>query len=446
MRSEAINKRDRIIYIIQAAVEYWIALIVSDVFLATLTKELGFSDSATGIISSIITIGCLFQIASTFFSRVNIKKYVIILSVSDQLLFMFLFLIPLVKDTVISPELKRAIFVVAIISAYVLLNLAGPRKSRWMNDPVSTEIRGRFTANKEIISLLTGMIFTYASGAMIDYFKQKSTLLAAAGDAAGASAAIKTAFLICAVAVFVIMISHTILLVLHSDTTDHSERKKASVRDLGHALKDKNVLKIAIVFCLWHFAWQFSVPFFGAYKNNDLGFSLTFSSILSIGYSIIRSVMSRVWGVYADKKSFAKMFFACVCVMIVGFFTVSFANPSNGRVIFILYTIFYASATAGTNSAMFNFSFEFVAKDKLESGIAVINAVGGISGFLTTLVMSRVVSAVQAAGNTVFGFHIYAQQILAFGSCILMCVVAIYIRKVLYFMKKEPQTEKIATK
>ena len=46
------ESRAKQMYIWQAAFEHLIALLVSGSFLATLTKELGFSDSTTGILSS----------------------------------------------------------------------------------------------------------------------------------------------------------------------------------------------------------------------------------------------------------------------------------------------------------------------------------------------------------------------------------------------------------
>ena len=58
--SSAAEKRGRFMYILEAALEYFIALLVAGSFLATLTKELGFSDSLTGILSSVISLGCLF--------------------------------------------------------------------------------------------------------------------------------------------------------------------------------------------------------------------------------------------------------------------------------------------------------------------------------------------------------------------------------------------------
>ena len=60
-------KTGRIMYIFEALFEYLISILVTGSFLATLTKQLNFSDSLTGILSSVISLGCLFQIISIAF-------------------------------------------------------------------------------------------------------------------------------------------------------------------------------------------------------------------------------------------------------------------------------------------------------------------------------------------------------------------------------------------
>ena len=81
------KKRSRVMYIAEATLEYLIAIAVAGAYLATLTKELGMSDSLTGILSSIISLGCLFQLFAVFYRRPKKKNFVITMSVINQLLF-----------------------------------------------------------------------------------------------------------------------------------------------------------------------------------------------------------------------------------------------------------------------------------------------------------------------------------------------------------------------
>ena len=93
--SEKTIKRSKLMYILEAALEYFISILVAGSYLATLTKELGFSDSLTGILSSIISLGCLFQLLSLPLRRKRVKILVLVFSILNQLLFMLLYVIPL---------------------------------------------------------------------------------------------------------------------------------------------------------------------------------------------------------------------------------------------------------------------------------------------------------------------------------------------------------------
>lgn len=150
-------KRGQLMYILEAALEYLISILVAGSFLATLTKELGMSDSLTGILSSIISLGCLFQLLSVLLRRDRVKKFVVIMSILNQIMFMLLYVIPLANG---GKLFKIGLFVVVIIGAYIIYNFAHPKKINWLMSLVEDHHRGTFTAKKEIISLVAGMVFS----------------------------------------------------------------------------------------------------------------------------------------------------------------------------------------------------------------------------------------------------------------------------------------------
>ena len=167
---ERLYKRGRLMYILEAGLEYLISILVADMYLASLTKELGISDSVTGILSSIISLGCLFQLVTTLIHKGSAKRLVMVLSVVNQLLFMSLYVIPL---TGWQGKTKQIVFIVAIVLAYFFYNIAHPKKINWFMSLVDDEKRGRFTAKKEAISLATGVIFNFAMGAVISYYRER---------------------------------------------------------------------------------------------------------------------------------------------------------------------------------------------------------------------------------------------------------------------------------
>ena len=81
-------KFSRFMYILEAAFEYFISLMFTGAYLATVTKSIGLSDAVTGILSSVATLGCGFQIFAIFLSgKRRVKRTVSIFHTVNQLLF-----------------------------------------------------------------------------------------------------------------------------------------------------------------------------------------------------------------------------------------------------------------------------------------------------------------------------------------------------------------------
>lgn len=412
--------RSRLMYIIQAALEYLISILVSGTYLATLTSELGMSDSLTGIISSIISLGCLFQLLSFFFRRGSVKKLVLGLSIVNQLLFMLLYLIPLPAG---GGTLRITVFVVMIVLAYLIYNIAMPKKTAWLMSLVEENHRGRFTANKEIVSLIVGMVYTFAMGTMVDHFK-------AVGQ-------VRTAFFLCAATIFVLIVLHTAVM-LATVATPESE---APARDLRSGLKavfgNRKVMQVAVLFVLWYAANYTAIPFYGTYQIKELGFSLQLVSVITIVSSLARIAVSRFWGAYADKHSFAVMVRWCFLIAAGGFAAVVFSGPSNGLVLFSLYSVCHAVALGGINSALTNLCYDYAPVETRSDALAFIQAMSGAAGFLTTLAISPLVSRIQNNGNTLFGIPLYAQQFTSALACLLTLAVVVYIGAVLLRRPKQ---------
>ncbi len=395
MQKAKYNK-NQILYIIEATLEYFISILVAGSYLATLTTQLGFSDSLTGILSSVISLGGLFQLGSMFIRRRKMKRFVVIFSVINQLLFAFLYVVPFFD---FSAVVKRVVFVVTIIAAYFVYNVTHPKKINWMMSLVDDDIRGRFTANKEIVSLLGGMGFTFLMGNVVDFFKEKGE--------------IKTAFIICGATVFILMVGHTLSMMFTSEIEETGPaQSKKLFSQIGETFKNKDIQKITLLFVFWYIAKGIAEPFNSVYMIKELGFSLTFISVLSIMQSVVRVLFSRALGSYADKNSFAKMLRICFIFAFFGFVTVAVARPSNGSITFALHYITHGIALAGINSALINLIFDYVPHENRADSLAVTQSLSGLMGFLSTFVAGFMVTYIQKNGNMFFGISVYAQQVL----------------------------------
>lgn len=413
-------RRSRFMYIIEAALEYFISILVAGSYLATLTSELGISDGLTGVISSFISLGCLFQLLSVFLKRPRVKGVVIGLSVLNQFLFLLLYLIPLAGG---GKQVKIAVFMAAIFVAYLIYNSVHPLKINWLMSLCEDKKRGVFTSQKEIVSLLSGMIFSFATGTMIDHYK-------AAGK-------IETAFILCGVTIFVLTVLHTLTMLFSVELPVESgeTEKKNPLREMLGTLQDKTVVKVTVLFVIWHLATSSATPFYGTYLIKELGFSLQFVSILSIIYSLVRASVSTFWGKFADKNSFAVMVRLCLLIAGAGFFVNVFTVPSNGAVFYTIYYALSAVSMAGINSALTNLVFDYVAPATRSNALAVSQAVSGVVGFLTTLVVSGLVTYIQESGNTLFGLPVYAQQVVSAIAFVFTMAAVLYVTLVIIPVK-----------
>ena len=434
-------KRGRLLYIIEAAVEYLISILVVGQFLTTLTNELGLSDSLTGILSSIISLGCMFQLISMAFRRTTVKRFVVVMSILNQLFFLFLYVVPIVP---LPSTAKIVLFVVFILTAYLIYNIAHPKKIAWLMGLVPDSRRGKFTAVKEIVSLIVGSTFSFSMGMVFDHFTEKGET--------------RTALIIGAITIFVLMVWHTLTLLLtvekkpeESDENALAAPKRVPLKESFLSLiKNKKMRKVIALFMFYNIAHYAVNPFLYTFQRNDLEFSQTLVALLGVLGSVARIAVSWLWGLYADRTSFAAMMEKCIIIMGVAYLFVAAVTPYSHPIVSIvlvaLYYIFHSIAMGGTNSALINLVFDYVPHETRADSLAICQAIAGVVGFLSTLGFSAVLAVIQGNGLSIFGFQIYAQQLLAVVAILLFVATALYIRFALLKKNKKQLIETTNTK
>lgn len=409
----------RFLYILEAALEYFISLLVTGAYLAKITSAIGMSDTLTGILTSFVSLGFGFQIIAVFLANKRpVKRWVTLLHCLNQLAFALIYFIPLAP---ISHEMKNFLFVAFLLIGYILTNVVNSPKINWFMSLVEDKRRGTFTANKEMVSLIGGMIFSFSMGYVIDN-------LESAGNINGA-------FVVCGVSIFILMLLHSATLIFSKEKPVEANEVCSVKQLLKELLTDKNLFKVILVSVLWSVVNYASTPFYGSYQIKELGFTMTFVSILSAAYAIVRTIFSRPMGKFADKYSFAKMLNICFSIALAGFIVNIFTVPANGKVLYTVYYMLYAVAMAGINSATINLIYDYVDKEKRTGALALKSTICGFAGFFTTLIVSPLVSYVQRNGNRLFGINIYAQQIVSVISAILLVVLLVYLNTTVKHLK-----------
>jgi predicted MFS family arabinose efflux permease len=410
----------RFLYILEATFEYFIALLCGGAYIAKLSTSLGVSDSLTGILTAIVSLGGTFQIVAIFLSQKRrVKRLVTLLHTLNQLAFTLVYLTPFFP---LSATGKIVLFVIFLLLGHIVNSIVNSPKQTWYMSLVDDEKRGDFTATKEIVSLIGGMTFTFIIGLVIDNFEE-------AGNLNGA-------FIFCGIAIFVLTLLHTSTLLFSKEKPVLDNKKTPLSQSVKGIFKNKNLWKIIVIMCLWEISLYGIISFFGTYQIKELGFSMTFVSILSIIYSIVRALASKPLGRFADRRSFRTMLTVCYLIHAVGFLFAVFTVPSNGKIFFTIYYALHAIAMGGANSATINLVYDYVGKEERMGAFALSKSVAGLVGFLSTLGFSRLVEYIQNNGNTFLGIPVYAQQVLSVIGIIVLTLAIVYLNTAVKKMKK----------
>ena len=411
-------KRSRTAYMMQCAFEYFVAIVVGGSFLTKLLGYVGFSDGAIGIISSLISLTCVFQLLSMLVVQKisNTKKYSMTLQAVGRLLFMSLYLIPFLP---FAKEYRGALIVAGIVLAYLCYYLATSVTFKWGNSFVDPRKRAEFSAVKEMISLILGMVVTLVVGYVMDVFEASNNL--------------EGGFIFCAVAILIFAICDlTCLLLIKNDIKPKAKQEKEPMKVvLQNTIGKRGFRNIIILSTLYNIAVYFSVGFLSTYRLNahELAFSVATVELFNVIGSGVRFLISKPFGRYSDRKSFAKGIELGMILAAANFVLSVFTMPET-RYLAVVQILLYHMASAGVGQNMLNITYNFVDIQYFVQASAIKNALGGLCGFGASLLGSALLTAMQTGGNQLLGIRIYGQQLLSLVTAVLIAVCILFNRKV----------------
>ena len=415
------DKITRISYVIEAAFEYFISMFVTGTMLGYILDTLGFSDAVQGIICTVATFTCGAQLFALTRSGKKVKKFATVGHLINQSCFCLIYLLPLFK---LPSELKTVLLVALLFAGHIINNAVNPSMITWYMSAVPDDRRGRFTAIKEMISLAGGIAVSFLLGRVADIYRDTNGLPT------------RTYYVICAVALFVMMLIHTATHIAAEEKPQPDVAKTSFGETLGRIAKNKSFIKIIAVGLLWNVASAISVSFFTSYLREELDFSFTVISIFTIVSSLSRIILSPLLGKIADKYSFAASMTISFALAALGFIAVVFTSPET-RWLYVAYSCLYGFAMAGINSGVINFVYDYVPPIDRAAAMGTNSALGGIIAFLTALLSGAILSFVQKEGGVrLLGFTLYAQQLLALISFIITILLVVYMRTVIAPMRR----------
>ena len=406
-------RRSRAAYAAQCTCEYLLSILVTDAFLAKLLGSMGIEDSIVGIISSFVTLAFVIQIFSLFLYKwkMTSKKIVLMFYPLSRFLFSFLYVIPFLPIGGATVKIIVMIFIlVAYFSKYLVYNVI----YKWSNSFVEPDRRASFSATKELISLACGIVFTALVGFFFDRFE--------------AMGRINDGFLMLAIFAFIISACDVIclLLIKNEDAREVRQSKKKFSDIIQNTLKNKNFRSVILFTVIWDMARYFTVGFLGTFKVNDLLISVFIVQLMNILGNVSRMIVTKPFGRFSDKHSFAIGMEVALAIVAVGYLLLMFTTPKTWYFIAI-FTVLNAVSLAGLNQNSFNIAYSYVDVDYITEALAIKNCIGGVFGFGASLLGGKILKYIQDNGNTLFGFHVYGQQVLAGISLVLVIAAFLLI-------------------
>lgn len=409
-------RRSRVAYCTEAAFGYMITLVLSDAFLAKVLTDMGLPDELIGVVSSLVSLSsvcCLLSLALMRRIR-QMKRTVIIFELVSGFFFLSTYLIPFLN---ISRAARITAVFVTVGGGYLCRYAVNTIYFQWANANVRPSGLAKFSAVKEVVSLLLGMLFTLCMGVAVDRYEETGRL--------------HSAFLLIAAVIFALdLLSFISLLSMRRDDPEQTQRMQRPLREMLRAVFGSTAYRnILIMTCLCEAGRYMTFGFLGTFKTNDLRLNIGTIQLINTAGSLIRLAISVPFGIYSDRRSYVRGFRLGLIFCTVAFILNVFTTPDRSWMI-IPFTILYDASLAGTGSNSNTMCYISVSPEYRPQAMAIRIAVCGVTGFLSSLVGGRILAAVQAAGNLVLGIEMRGQQLLSAVTALMMIGVIVISGKI----------------
>lgn len=410
-------KRSRSAYIIQSIFEYFLVILVGDAFLAKLLTHLGISDAVSGIIASFVNVAYLFQVFSLLIAKwkINKKTFLIAAYIISFSSFGILFLIPFMP---MGHTGATVTVMLCVLLGYLSLYVVASIMFRWANSYVDPNKRASFGSTREIISLLSGIVFSTVMGAIINKYESLHNL--------------QGGLLFIAVCILVFSICNLIcMIMIKGEAQEQAEEKRVTIKQtIKYISQNRDFKNVILMTILNSTSMYFTIGFMGVFKTNDLRLSVLTIQIINVCASFVRMLLTRPIGKFSDKYSFAKGFRIGLYLLLGAFVINIFTVPETWYLV-IAFTVLQTASLAGTNMNSYNITYSYVDREYITQAMAIKTCIGGVFGLVASLLGGRLLSLIQANGNMVFRMHMYGQQVLSVISSILIVINILFVKFVI---------------
>jgi MFS family permease len=434
-------KSSRIYYTTADSAAQTIAQLAGGTFLAALMSHSGISDANIGIITSLVSLAALSQLfLINFFKRIKKYKFLVCATALQRALFAALYLIPLLG---IGNVEKAVLIVVLYFVGQVFVQIGLPASQDWIASLVPSRLRGKYFSIKDSVAVFVVSGMMLICGMILDHFKKTN---------------IMTGFNIICVLIIILTLINVIALSMMKEPkisyvnehgkemhgrlakkakdTEIAEKSQSILSEVKEAFHNRKFRKAFSIQCLFQLAFYICIPFNASYQINDLKLPYTFIMLVGFILNLYRIYITPRLGRLADKHGMAKILRFSFFALGLNFLSMAFTMPFNAYPMYILGSFFASTAWAFVGIGLFGIQLDFFKNEKRMTWLTITSSLSGVFGFLISIVGGSILGVLQKANLQLFGYKIYAQQVLNLtGFLIILFTV--------YFIKFHIETEKI---
>lgn len=401
-----------------------IVTICSGPFLAGLVKYLGANDQVNGIIGAVPTLaGIIMLFSPMVLERLIRRKFLItFFAFFSRILLSLMFCIPLLlKNSFFS----LGLLIVMFLAANLLVAFITPAASNWIISITPDNIRGRYFGMRESFVLGFVTIAALGLGRVLDFYKK------AGRESTGFFVVFGAALLLAAV--------NFILMSMIDEPDVKLKPQKMVLRDLFVLpMESKLFRKVILIFVFWNAGYQFSAPFAAVYMVSGLKLDYTFITISAFVASAASVAGARLLGRLADKKSWLVLMLVCVSLQAGSQILWFFVNRQTALVLVPFSQLLGGAALGGVNITLSNIQYLYAPEERKTVYIGFSSAIGGLTGFVSSLLGAALVGGTKIMLLRPAGFEISGMQLVFGVSGLILTgcmVLTLFIGNSLYIEK-----------
>jgi MFS family permease len=362
-------------------------------FLTGMALMLGADDFDIGLLAAIPFLSQAAQLLSAFaIDRFGHRKGVVLwLSVIGRQSWWLV-----LATLLLSWSFSLETVIIIVLFSNICLMIATPGWMSWMADLVPEKVRGRYFGYRNAALAVSTIIAVLAGGIILDHFRRMGRE--------------RVGFLALTLAACAFAAAAAFLLSRIPDTAKSIRGPRLAVRSILEPIRNRNFLRLLIVFLAWNGSIGIAAPFFAPHMLVNLKMSFTLIAVYTAISSVAAIVFNRPWGTLIDRFGSKPVAAVCAFGIAVIPFIWLFPRPDFLWILGIE-SVYSGSLWAGFNLAAFTIPIANSPRENRTTYVAMFSVVTGLAFFLSSLaggVIAKSLGSVHwhVGGQILINYHL----------------------------------------